>query len=193
MAVREEITTEEKANLCLAKLEALDEDWIVAQQNLEWYCHRKSNAINKQVQLRSFQKGDLVLRIRTSMIIGKKKEKLEPIRKAPSLSRRSIRMKHTPNDCRRTSNHSAYKWSFPKKLLPLGWICICKGSRVNTDHVPQSSDIRVNHQNRKAPSLYELKLWTAFTLLTSTRTNFEREPYSCLHAYKLHTIKPLMT
>lgn len=48
VAVHKEITTEEKANLCLAELETLDENRLMAQQNLELYCHQMSKASNKQ-------------------------------------------------------------------------------------------------------------------------------------------------
>lgn len=78
IAVHERITTEEKASLRLAELEALDEIGSKAQQNPELYRHRMSKAFNKRVRPRSFQKGDLVLAIRTLMIINKKKGQLEP-------------------------------------------------------------------------------------------------------------------
>lgn len=78
MAIHEEITTEEKSSQHFAKLKAVDEDRLVLQQNLELYSQRMFKAFNKGMRLRSFQKGDLVLTIRTPMIIGKKKGKLEP-------------------------------------------------------------------------------------------------------------------
>lgn len=78
-----EITTEKKVSLRLAELKALDENRLEAQQNLELYRHRMSKAFNKRVRPRSFQKRDLVLAIRTRLIIGKKKGKLEPNWKGP--------------------------------------------------------------------------------------------------------------
>lgn len=65
---------EEKASMPFAKFKILNEDRLVTQQNLEKYRHRMSNTFNKWVRVWSFQKGDLVLVIRTHMIIGKRKE-----------------------------------------------------------------------------------------------------------------------
>ncbi|KAG9446503.1 hypothetical protein H6P81_012631 [Aristolochia fimbriata] len=72
IAVREGLTTEECAQLRLAKLESLDEQRLEAQQRLECYQSRMTRAFNKKVRLRSFQKGDLVLAVRRSMLFTSK-------------------------------------------------------------------------------------------------------------------------
>lgn len=56
-------------------MEALDEDRLVAQTNLELYRHQMSKAFNKCILLQSLQKGDLVLVVWTPMIVNKKKGK----------------------------------------------------------------------------------------------------------------------
>lgn len=76
MVVHEEVTTKEKINIRLTKLEALDKDGLAIQQNPELYHHRMPKALNKQVRLWSFQKGDLVLAIQTAIMIGNKNGKL---------------------------------------------------------------------------------------------------------------------
>ncbi|CAL9014029.1 unnamed protein product [Prunus brigantina] len=68
MAVQEGLTDEENAKLCLQELEALDEKRLEAQQRLECYQARLSNAFNKKVRPRSFQVGDLVLALRRPII-----------------------------------------------------------------------------------------------------------------------------
>ncbi|KAG9450295.1 hypothetical protein H6P81_010260 [Aristolochia fimbriata] len=72
IAVREGLTTEECAQLRLAELESLDEQRLEAQQRLECYQSRMTRAFNKNVRLRSFQKGDLVLAVRRSMLFTSK-------------------------------------------------------------------------------------------------------------------------
>ncbi|KAG9442418.1 hypothetical protein H6P81_018272 [Aristolochia fimbriata] len=72
IAVREGLTTEECAQLRLAKLESLDEQRLEAQQRLECYQSRMTRAFNKKVRLRSFQKGDLVLAGRRPMLFTRK-------------------------------------------------------------------------------------------------------------------------
>ncbi|CAL2227840.1 unnamed protein product [Prunus armeniaca] len=68
MAVQEGLTDEEHAKLRLQELEALDEKRLEAQQRLECYQARLSNAFNKKVRPRSFQVGDLVLALRRPII-----------------------------------------------------------------------------------------------------------------------------
>ena len=68
MAVQEGLTDEENAKLRLQELEALDEKRLEAQQRLECYQARLSNAFNKKVRPRSFQVGDLVLALRRPII-----------------------------------------------------------------------------------------------------------------------------
>ncbi|KAG9442524.1 hypothetical protein H6P81_018378 [Aristolochia fimbriata] len=83
IAMREGLTTEECAQLRLAELESLDEQRLAelesldeqrleAQQRLECYQSRMTRAFNKKVRLRSFQKGDLVLAVRRSMLFTSK-------------------------------------------------------------------------------------------------------------------------
>ncbi|CAL5395046.1 unnamed protein product [Camellia sinensis] len=63
----------------MAELETLDERRLYAQQNLEIYQQRMANAFNKRVRLRSFKKGDLVLMVRTPIVVSRRtKGKLEP-------------------------------------------------------------------------------------------------------------------
>ncbi|GMY38075.1 protein NYNRIN-like [Fagus crenata] len=61
IAIQEGLTNEENARLRLEELEALDEKRLEAQQHLECYQARLLRAFNKNVKLRSFQQGDLVL------------------------------------------------------------------------------------------------------------------------------------
>ncbi|CAL9004724.1 unnamed protein product [Prunus brigantina] len=68
MAVQEGLTDEENAKVRLQELEALDEKRLEAQQRLECYQARLSNAFNKKVRPRSFQVGDLVLALRRPII-----------------------------------------------------------------------------------------------------------------------------
>ncbi|XP_075483744.1 uncharacterized protein LOC142523895 [Primulina tabacum] len=68
MAVQESLTEEENARLRLEELEALDEKRLEAQQRLECYQARLSQAFNKKVRSRSFQVGDLVLAMRRPII-----------------------------------------------------------------------------------------------------------------------------
>ncbi|CAL8988475.1 unnamed protein product, partial [Prunus brigantina] len=68
MAVQEGLTDEENAKLRPQELEALDEKRLEAQQRLECYQARLSNAFNKKVRPRSFQVGDLVLALRRPII-----------------------------------------------------------------------------------------------------------------------------
>ncbi|KAG9446524.1 hypothetical protein H6P81_012652 [Aristolochia fimbriata] len=58
VVVREGLTTEECAQLRLAELESLDEQRLEAQQHLECYQSRMTQAFNKKVRLRSFQTAD---------------------------------------------------------------------------------------------------------------------------------------
>ncbi|KAI5324478.1 hypothetical protein L3X38_033551 [Prunus dulcis] len=68
MAIQEGLTDEENAKLRLQELEALDKKRLEAQQHLECYQARLSNAFNKKVRPRSFQIGDLILALRRPII-----------------------------------------------------------------------------------------------------------------------------
>lgn len=81
IAIQESLTEEESAIIRLAELETLDERRLQVQQNLEIYQQRMASAFNKRVRLRSFKKGDLVLIVRTPIIIiinRRTRGKLEP-------------------------------------------------------------------------------------------------------------------
>ena len=79
VAIQESLTDDKNAKVRLAKLETLDERRLHAQQNLEIYQQRMTNAFNKKVRLRSFKKGDLVLMVWTPIIVTRRtKGKLEP-------------------------------------------------------------------------------------------------------------------
>ena len=58
--------------LRLQELEALDEKRLQAQQHIELYQAWISKAFNKKVKERVFQKGDLVLIVRQSMVMTHK-------------------------------------------------------------------------------------------------------------------------
>lgn len=62
MAIPQEMKNEGKTNLRLAELETLNENRLVAQQNIKLYW-QKIEAFNKRVSLLLFQKSDLVLAI----------------------------------------------------------------------------------------------------------------------------------
>ncbi|CAL8084296.1 unnamed protein product [Prunus armeniaca] len=68
MVIQEGLTDEENAKLRLQELEALDEKRLKAQQHLECYQARLSNAFNKKVRPKSFQVGDLVVALRRPII-----------------------------------------------------------------------------------------------------------------------------
>ncbi|KAG9442522.1 hypothetical protein H6P81_018376 [Aristolochia fimbriata] len=72
IAIREGLTTEECAQQQLAELESPDEQRLEAQQRLECYQSRMTQAFNKKVRLRSFQKGDLVHAVRRPMLFMSK-------------------------------------------------------------------------------------------------------------------------
>ncbi|XP_028113517.1 uncharacterized protein LOC114311589 [Camellia sinensis] len=70
VAIQESLTEDESARVRLAELETLDVRRLYAQQNLEIYQQRMANAFNKRVRLRSFKKGDLVLMVRTPIVVS---------------------------------------------------------------------------------------------------------------------------
>jgi hypothetical protein len=72
VAIQESLTEEESAIIRLAELETLDERRLQVQQNLEIYQQRMASAFNKRVRLRSFKRGDLVLMVRTPIIINRR-------------------------------------------------------------------------------------------------------------------------
>ena len=59
------MTNEEKHQLRLHEIEALDDKYLQAQQQIELYQARISRAFNKKVKERTFKKGDLVLLSKT--------------------------------------------------------------------------------------------------------------------------------
>ena len=70
---------EEKHQLCLQKLESLDDKRLQGQQQIELYHARICRAFNKKVRERIFKKGELVLVIRRPMVMTHKtKEKFQP-------------------------------------------------------------------------------------------------------------------
>ena len=78
VAIQENLMDDENAKVRLAELETLDERRLYAQQNLEIYQQRMTNAFNKKVRLCSFKKGDLVLMVRTPIVVTRRtKGKLE--------------------------------------------------------------------------------------------------------------------
>jgi len=79
VALTAEMTNEEKHRLRLQELEALDDERLQAQQQIELYQARITIAFNKKVKERTFKKGDLVLAVRRPMIMTHKtKEKFQP-------------------------------------------------------------------------------------------------------------------
>ncbi|XP_074290818.1 uncharacterized protein LOC141617523 [Silene latifolia] len=72
IAIQEGLTDDENDRLQLAKLEALDDKRLEAQQKLQCYQARLSRAFNKKVCPRSFQVGDLVLAVRRPIITSYK-------------------------------------------------------------------------------------------------------------------------
>jgi len=69
----------EKHQLRLQELEALDEKRLQAQQQIELYQARITGAFNKKVKERTFKKGDLVLTVRRPMVMTHKtKRKFQP-------------------------------------------------------------------------------------------------------------------
>ncbi|XP_069144102.1 uncharacterized protein [Solanum lycopersicum] len=72
LSIKEGLTEEENAQLCIAELKALDEKRLEAQQNLECYQACLSRAFNQKVRLRCFQVGDQVLAIRRPIITSHK-------------------------------------------------------------------------------------------------------------------------
>ena len=64
-----EMTDEEKHQLRLQELEALDGKHLQAQQQIELYHARIFRAFNKKVKEQTFKKGDLVLAIRKPTVM----------------------------------------------------------------------------------------------------------------------------
>lgn len=71
IAIQESFPNDENAKLRLQELEALDEKRLEAQQKLEAYQARASNAFNKKVKIGSFKKGDSVLTIKRPIVISR--------------------------------------------------------------------------------------------------------------------------
>ncbi|KAK3008790.1 hypothetical protein RJ639_014534 [Escallonia herrerae] len=79
VAIQESLTDEESVQIRLTELESLDEKRLIAQQSLEMYQQRMESAFNKRVRLRSFKKWDLVLMVRTPIVVTRRtKGKLKP-------------------------------------------------------------------------------------------------------------------
>jgi len=73
------MTNEEKHRLRLQELEALNDKYLKAQQQIELYQARIFRAFNKKVRERIFKKCDIVLAVRRPIImIHKTKEKFYP-------------------------------------------------------------------------------------------------------------------
>ena len=72
IAIQEGLTNEENARLRLEELEALDERRLEAQQRLECYQARLSQAFNKRVRPQSFQVRDLVVAMQRPINISHK-------------------------------------------------------------------------------------------------------------------------
>ena len=71
-----EMTKEEKHQLRLQELKALDDKRLQVQQQIELYQARITRAFNKKVKERTFKKGDLVLTVRRPTVMTHKtKEK----------------------------------------------------------------------------------------------------------------------
>lgn len=70
-SLRVAIHEERQMKEIFTELKTLDEKKIAAQQNLDIYRQRISNAFNKCIRVWSFQEPDLVLATRVPMIIGK--------------------------------------------------------------------------------------------------------------------------
>jgi len=69
----------EKHRLRLQELEALNDKYLQAQQQIELYQAQISRAFNKKVKERIFKKGDLVLAVRKPMVMTHKiKRKFQP-------------------------------------------------------------------------------------------------------------------
>ncbi|XP_020266121.1 uncharacterized protein LOC109841571 [Asparagus officinalis] len=73
------MTPEDSHQQHLAKLEALYEKRLEAQQHIKFYQARITKAFDKKVKYRSFKEGELVIAIRRPMILNsKKKGKFQP-------------------------------------------------------------------------------------------------------------------
>jgi len=66
------MTKGDNDQLRFQELEALDEKRLQAQQHIELYQARISKAFNEKVKERVFQKGDLILAVRRSMVMTHK-------------------------------------------------------------------------------------------------------------------------
>ncbi|KAJ6844563.1 uncharacterized protein M6B38_293215 [Iris pallida] len=79
VAITNDLTEEDNQRRRLRELEALDEKRLLAQQRIELYQARISQAFNKKVKQRTFQVGDLVLAVRRPMVLTHKTPgKFEP-------------------------------------------------------------------------------------------------------------------
>jgi len=63
------MTNEEKHRLRTQELEALDDKRLQVQQQIELYQARITRAFNKKVKERTFKKDDLILTVRTPMLM----------------------------------------------------------------------------------------------------------------------------
>ena len=79
VALTTEMTDDEKHQLRLQELEALEGKRLQAQQHIKLYQARISRAFNKKVRERIFKKGDIILAVRRPMVmINKTKENFQP-------------------------------------------------------------------------------------------------------------------
>ena len=77
--LQKKITDDQNAKLRLQELENLDERRFAAMQSIKIYQARMVGSFDKKVRERVLKKGDLVLAIRTPMILTHKpKGKFEP-------------------------------------------------------------------------------------------------------------------
>src|SRR5436853_6007291 len=73
------MTEEEKLAQRLAQLKTLNEKRLKAQQQIELYQARIARSYNNDVKLRTFEKGELVLKVRSPKDFGgKSKGKFQP-------------------------------------------------------------------------------------------------------------------
>ena len=72
VALTAEMTNEEKHQLRLQELEALDDKRLQVQQQIKLYQARITRAFNKKVKEQTFKKGDLILTVRRPMVMTHK-------------------------------------------------------------------------------------------------------------------------
>jgi hypothetical protein len=68
VAMQNDMTMDECQQLRLDELDAMDENRLIAQQNLEIYQEKMARAYDKMAQIRTFQQGELVLVLKRPII-----------------------------------------------------------------------------------------------------------------------------